>query len=138
MRRYLRGKTKPRFVLKKKSINRSQKGFSLIEMMVALGILGILAAIAIPNFIAYRNKTYCSQAETDAASVAAAIADYYGESEHTAFVAMNDLQGLGTISATVSGSISAFVITVSDPGACPRDNTFRLSIPNDPVNDGWS
>lgn len=106
--------------------------------MVALGILGIIAAIAIPNFIAYRNKAFCTQAETDAASISAAIADYYSEPERTEFVTMNDLSALGTVTGTISGSISAIVVTVSDPGVCPRDNIFRLSIPADPSNDGWS
>ena len=43
----------------------NNKGFTLIELMIVIAIIGILAAIAIPNFISYRDKTYCSAAETD-------------------------------------------------------------------------
>ncbi len=41
----------------------NQKRFYLIELMIVIAIIGILAAIAIPNFIAYRNKSFCSATE---------------------------------------------------------------------------
>lgn len=60
-----------------KKIN-SQAGFTLIELMIVIAIIGILSAIAIPNFITYREQGYNAQAKTDAkefyrACVSAAI-----------------------------------------------------------------
>ncbi len=63
--------------LKKLTLKRNQKGFTLIELMIVIAIIGILAAIAIPNYIAYRDKAFCSAAESDAQAIASGLADYF-------------------------------------------------------------
>ena len=102
----------------------NSQGFTLIELMIVIAIIGILAAIAIPNFIAYRNKAYCSRAESDANNIAAALSDYYSVPSHTTLI--TDDTALYTISdgnsATISGNTDSITITVTDgSGNCPPD-----------------
>ena len=100
----------------------NSEGFTLIELMIVIAIIGILAAIAIPNFIAYRNKAYCSRAESDANSITAAIADYFSIPAHDSTPSLDDINITlsGNNSATVVGPIDAIVVTVTDgSGNCP-------------------
>ena len=121
----------------------NKKGFTLIELMIVIAIIGILAAIAIPNFIAYRNKSFCSRAETDANNIAAAVADYFAIPAHVVTPALADLnngrgfQFSGGATDRNSGTLVGvdpnvlITITVTDgSGRCPTE--YQSKVP------GWA
>lgn len=52
-------------------------GFTLIELMIVVAIVGVLSAIAIPSYIGYIRRSYLSEATTSIASIKSAEESYY-------------------------------------------------------------
>jgi len=53
------------------------KGFTLIELMIVIAIIGILAAIAIPQFNAYRSRAFNAAAQADIHNISITQEAYY-------------------------------------------------------------
>jgi type IV pilus assembly protein PilA len=62
-----------------KLIRKSNKGFTLIELMIVVAIIGILAAIAIPNFLRFQLKSKSSEGKVNLAAIRTAEASYLAE-----------------------------------------------------------
>ena len=128
----------------------SETGSGLALAGLIIGYCGIvinllLVAIAIPNFISYRDKAFCSMVEIEAHNTVSAVSCYLSDAANETVpsieeLAANDDCGFtpsGNVSVEISGTPDNIVVTAWDiSGRCPKGSSYVLSIPES-NQDGW-
>jgi prepilin-type N-terminal cleavage/methylation domain-containing protein len=102
--------------------HRGEKGFTLIELLIVVAILGIIAAVIIPNITAFMTTGRLSAANSEAENVKTAALAYY--SDHEAWPATSDdlVSGnytAGTLKAKYTFDTASGFIADADPGTEP-------------------
>jgi type IV pilus assembly protein PilA len=141
-----------------KRLTRSEQGFTLIELMIVVAIIGVLAAIAIPNYLAYQAKARRSEVKANLGAILKSETAFQGEkSRYSGFSEIGwgitgtsqrftyrtmatDLNGnaaAGEVRGPISGNSAEHSLYPATSSPASFTATATGTIDNDPALDEW-
>ena len=115
-----------------KFYKRSRKGSTLIELMIVIAIIGILAAIAIPQFTVYKAKSYNAASKWDLKNAYTAAQAFFTDNptatfDAAALTASGYHPTQGVVLTITAGTPTALILTASNPDAGSAAITYTIN-----------
>jgi type IV pilus assembly protein PilA len=109
---------------------RGQKGFTLIELMIVIAIIGILAAIAIPQFTAYKSRGYNAASKADLKNAYTAAQAYFADNPSAAvdLAALKNggYQQTANVTLTVTGTTQTALAMTASNSLASSPTTYSI------------
>lgn len=100
------------------------RGFTLVELMIVVGIIGVLASVAIPSFRNYQLSSKRAEAFANLSSLATAQKAYYAEYNQFVAVAAEPLLTTGLLANPIKRDSTSVVAAFGAVGWAPEGDVF--------------